>query len=362
MNDELLAELLRDSADGIHVPPASAAAARRRARQRDRRLRVGLGAGSVGVLIGGVALVAGGDDRVKPGITPGATNDSVTGLTVVVSITPSSVPGQTYTVPAGIEVTHLDRDLQRGDSGDDVKALQEQLVQLGFDTHGVDGQFGSETQMAVWAFEGAVLGRPYTEQTGVVTDEMWLRMLGWGGPPPVPFARRAIPGTHVEIYLPTQVMIVFTDGQIRLITHISSGSGEQWCEVISINTDDQGNAINPPQLKDICGVSKTPGGVFEVGRIYEGLRMGALGGMENPVFFNYGIAIHGADNVPGWPVSHGNVRIPMWVAVYFPTLVSEGDRVYVWGMDGKQPEEYTREESLPVFTYPNPNPTVTTSA
>ena len=126
-----------------------------------------------------------------------------------------------------------------------------------------------------------------------------------------------------------------------------------------------GATLPTPILTDVCGVSKTPGGIFRFYRRYEGKRLGPLGGMMNPVYFNYGIAVHGADNVPAMPVSHGAVRIPQWVAEYFPTLVNsddrDGDYVYVWGMDGKEPEEYTRDESLPIFNYANPNSTLVTT-
>jgi len=304
-----------------------------------------------------VVAMSGGKKSQEQAITgnPGTVTDGT--LTVPVSTGPQVVMGTDST----IEKTHLTRELKKGLYGEDVKALQQRLVLLGFDTHGIDGQFGTGTRMAVWAFEGLVLGRGYAEQTGIVTDELWQQMQD-----PITFrAKRAEVregATHVEIYLPIQVLMVFTDGRVRLITHISSGSGETWCEVISINTDDQGNPINPPQLKDICGVSKTPGGVFHFYRRYEGHRVGALGGMDNPIYFNYGIAVHGSDNVPNYPASHGCIRLPQWVAVFFPTLVNsdgkKGDRVYVWGLDGKEPEDYTKDEMLPVFNYPNPNSTL----
>jgi hypothetical protein len=83
--------------------------------------------------------------------------------------------------------------------------------------------------------------------------------------------------------------------------------------------------------------------------------------MYNPVYFNYGIAVHGAKNVPKEPASHGCVRINMDIAEYFPDLVKVGDAVYVWGHDGKEPEGYTRNESLPSFNQPDPNATTTTS-
>ena len=61
--------------------------------------------------------------------------------------------------------------------------------------------------------------------------------------------------------------------------------------------------------------------------------------MWNPVYFNYGIAVHGAGNVPSYPASHGCVRIPMHIGNYFPSLVKYGDQVFVF--DGiKEPEAY----------------------
>ncbi len=264
----------------------------------------------------------------------------------------------------GVAKTHLERDLKKGLYGDDVRMLQTRLAALGFDTHGIDGQFGSGTRMAVWAFEGLVYERGYKDQTGIVTDEMWQKMQE-----PITFRPRRAdvhPGaTHVEIYLPIQVMIVYTDGLLRLVTHISSGSGEQWCEVISQDTDDNGAPLPTPILKDVCGVSKTPGGVFHFYRRYEGKRLGPLGGMMNPVYFNYGIAVHGADNVPQEPASHGCIRIPQWIAEYFPTYVNsdgrKGDYVYVWGMDGREPEQNSKNDMLPVFNFKNPNSTLDTS-
>ena len=44
--------------------------------------------------------------------------------------------------------------------------------------------------------------------------------------------------------------------------------------------------------------------------------------MYNPVYFNYGIAIHGAQNVPDDPASHGCIRINNYLAEFFPDLVT----------------------------------------
>ena len=83
--------------------------------------------------------------------------------------------------------------------------------------------------------------------------------------------------------------------------------------------------------------------------------------MKNPWYFNYGIAIHGAQNVPTHPASHGCVRMSNSLADVFPTLVEKGNAVYVWGYDGREPEGYTKNEMLPSFNRPDPNATTTTT-
>jgi len=43
--------------------------------------------------------------------------------------------------------------LARGARGDLVKKIQRRLTELGFDTRGVDGTFGGDTETAVKAFQ-----------------------------------------------------------------------------------------------------------------------------------------------------------------------------------------------------------------
>jgi hypothetical protein len=102
--------------------------------------------------------------------------------------------------------------------------------------------------------------------------------------------------------------------------------------------------------------------VFRLQRYHEGKRVSPLGGMKNPWYFNYGIAIHGAENVPDHPASHGCVRISNALADVFPTLVSRGDGVYVWGYDGREPEGYSEREMLPSFNREDPTRTTTTTS
>jgi hypothetical protein len=145
----------------------------------------------------------------------------------------------------------------------------------------------------------------------------------------------------MEIYLPSQTAIVFNDDTPRLITHISTGTGKEWCE------------------KGYCSVAITPGGVYKFGRRVDGWDESVLGEMFNPVYFNYGVAVHGAYNVPLYPASHACVRIPMHIAKYFPSLVKRGDDVFVF--DGKKdPEAYGAQP--PPFNSKDPNATTTSSS
>jgi hypothetical protein len=257
-----------------------------------------------------------------------------------------------------------------GSVGGDVEQLQQRLTDLGFDPGPVDGVFGEATSQSVWAYKKLVMKTSADElrlsdNASMVTPEMWSAMQD-----PITIQPRrpnTWTNTHVEVYLPEQVLVVFTDDRPTLVTHISSGelnpdgTPATFCETVTIDTDEQARPLEEPIEKAICAESKTPGGVFEVERRYEGKRMGPLGGMLNPLYINYGIAIHGAKNVPLYPASHGCIRISNRLAEKFPGLVGNGDVVYVWGHNGKEPEANTRAESLPSFNRPDPTATTTTS-
>ena len=314
-----------------------------------------------------VAGVSGGGGGASDAPDTVVSEPVVTGLTVPPTTQPVVVFESTV---APIPKTTLSAPLTIGAAGDEVKMVQQRLTDLGFAPGPVDGYFGEGTQQAVWAYKKLVGGMESyldlarSDQATTVSPEMWQAMQD----PIVIQPRRPGSGTHVEIYLPLQVLAVFTENRPTLIAHISSGElddqgkPKQWCEVVTYDTDNQGRPLPEPKVSDECAYSKTPGGVFKFTRRVEGNRVGPLGGMYNPVYFNYGIAVHGAKNVPKEPASHGCIRINMDIAEYFPDLVDNGDAVYVWGHDGKQPEDYTKKERLPSFNAPNPNSTTTTSS
>ena len=217
----------------------------------------------------------------------------------------------------------FDRAIGQGDQGDYVAYLQQRLIDLHFDPGPLDGRFGPSVAMAVWAYQ-KLIGLSGDDVTGDVTPELWSLMQDAFVVTP----QISTPGAHLEVYLPQQVMILFKDDQPALITHISTGNNADWCE------------------KGVCGVAITPGGEYTFQRRVSGWREAELGLLYNPVYFNGGIAVHGALNVPIYPASHGCVRIPMHIAEYFPTLVETGNAVYVF--DGKEdPRTYGAQAPPP---------------
>jgi peptidoglycan hydrolase-like protein with peptidoglycan-binding domain len=286
--------------------------------------------------VAGVAVAArqgGGASSATPGDAPGAapTSEAVAADRAVVTTVPAAASSPVEKVP-------LNAVLASGSSGDDVTRLQQRLVDLAFDPGPVDGQFGPATQSAMWAYQKLVVGLSGKDVTGKVTPELWDKMQD---PTTIRPLRPNASPEHMEIYLPSQTAIVFDGDKPRLITHISTGTGKEWCE------------------KGYCSVAITPGGVYKFGRRVDGWDESVLGEMFNPVYFNYGVAVHGAYNVPLYPASHACVRLPMHIAKYFPALVKRGDDVFVF--DGKKdPEAYGAQP--PPFNTKDPNATTTTSS
>jgi len=251
----------------------------------------------------------------------------------------------------------LSRTLALGDTGDDVMQMQRRLKDIGFDPNLIDGDFGYQTLQAVWAFQKLVMRIPISGVKDEFTNEMWKVAQRDGLVRP----RRpnAQTDTHVEVYLPEQVLVVFKQDQPVVITHMSSGDNKPWCEEVTIDPGEDGNLNGTEAIKKgICGESITPAGLYYFYNRRTGTRESKLGTMWNPVYFNGGIAVHGAAQVPIRPASHGCIRIPMFISEYLQDLVAYGDRIYVF--DGVQePEKYGAP--LPPADKPDPNYTTTTS-
>lgn len=199
--------------------------------------------------------------------------------------------------------------IQSGSKGLRTRAVQQALKDQHYDPGVVDGKFGRQVTMAVWAFQ-ALHGLP---KDGIVTPELEQLILS---KPAQAMLRPELGPTHTEVDLTRQVLIVWRDGAPTLITHVSSGSQVPYCE----ETEHGRN----------CGDAVTPLGVYRYQRRIDGWRDAPLGRLYKPVYFNGGIAVHGAPSVPDHPASHGCVRIPMHIAEYFPSLVANGDTIEVF--------------------------------
>jgi lipoprotein-anchoring transpeptidase ErfK/SrfK len=221
---------------------------------------------------------------------------------------PPTTAAPTTTVAPTTQPPATVNGLTRGSSGPEVERLQRRLAELGYDPGAPDGNFGTGTTYAVWAFQ-KVHALPVD---GVVTDQVWAA-LDQPKPPPV-----LVPdggATRVEVDLRSQLLTVYQGDALRLVTHTSTGNRKRYCE------------------DGYCGTAITPAGSFRFLWRVRGWRTSHLGQLYNPVYFTWsGIAVHGANSVPNYPASHGCVRIPMHIAEYFPALVQRGDPVYV--LDG----------------------------
>lgn len=238
-----------------------------------------------------------------------------TSTTVAVDPTPTTdalppptteAPPPTTTAPPGPPPLATEEGpLQSGVEGLRTKAIQEALAAQRFDPGEPDGAFGPKTTMAVWAFQ-AYHGLP---KDGIVTDDVETLILA---APPVGMIRPDLGPTHTEVDLDRQILLVWGDGQLELITHVSTGSGVAYCE------------------RGHCGDAVTPTGDHRYQRRIAGERRAPLGVLYSPVYFVGGIAVHGAPSVPNHPASHGCVRIPMHISAYFQDLVVDGESIAVF--------------------------------
>jgi hypothetical protein len=283
-----------------------------------------------------VALVAAGCSGSHGNVSvSGTTTSTLAGSSPVgdpstATATTADPPSTTTTT---IVKTPIGRTLSIGSRGNDVKMVQQRLKDMHFEPGPINGTFTLTMTQAVWAFQH-LMGVPGTKADGKVTPALWSQMQD-----PLVLNPQKDGANHLEIYLPMQVAVLYTNGQPSLITHISSGNGRDWCS------------------NGVCGKAITPGGVYSFGRRISGWHQSDLGEMYNPVYFNYGIAVHGELSVPNYPASHGCIRIPMAVSQYFPSLVHTGDAVYVF--DGvKDPSAYGPQP--PPWNTKDPNATTTT--
>lgn len=226
-------------------------------------------------------------------------SDPTTSTTVTAPTTTTAPPTTTTTVPA-------DGRLLPGMQGEPVRALQQRLVALHYDPGKVDGRYAGGLTSAVMAFQKVSRmprnGRATVDVLAAIaaaTDPAPL--LADGGP------------TRIEVDFKRQVLFFWKDGTLARILPVSTGNGKRYCE------------------EGICGVAVTPSGSFRIERRIKGKRKSYLGLLYDPLYFYGGFAIHGSPSVPGYPASHGCVRIPMHVSRWMFDNVPNRTPVYLIG-------------------------------
>ena len=179
-----------------------------------------------------------------------------------------------------------------------VRTLQRRLAALKYYPGAIDGHFSTNTLEAVWAFQQSQ-GLPGQDYVSAAMQ----RALAHPRAPRV--LDRAAGPNRIEVNLHTEVLVLYRNNKIQLISHVSSGGGYYFCS--------PGGG---------CGYAVTPTGHFHTLSFYPGWLSVPLGYMYNSVFFiGTAFAIHGETDVPLGPVSHGCVRIPMDIAAFFHKLV-----------------------------------------
>lgn len=197
--------------------------------------------------------------------------------------------------------------MSRGDSGDEVRAIQQRLVDMGYWIATVDGNFGTLTVQAVMAFQ-KITGLPIT---GAVDPTTKAHIEAAQRPAP-----RSTTGTLIEIDKTRQVLFVVTNGQTQWVFNTSTGTEQPYTH--------EGRTY----------LADTPPGRWSIFRQVDGERESELGILWRPKYFHSdGIAIHGSSSVPGYPASHGCVRLTNQAMDYLwaSGLAPIGRDVWVYG-------------------------------
>jgi len=193
----------------------------------------------------------------------------------------------------------------------DVRQAEQWLADLGYWTGPIDGVWDDVSRHALVAFQKV----QHAKATGRLTRAEY-NALSVAAPP-----RPRELGQHVEVDLARQVLfLVDADGKVGNILPISSGSGKTFHE----NGYPETHAV-------------TPCGHLEVYAKASGWKTSPLGEMHNPMYIVGGIAIHGSQDVPAYPASHGCIRIPMFGSHVLPRMVPNHTPVYVYGCKGERP-------------------------
>jgi peptidoglycan hydrolase-like protein with peptidoglycan-binding domain len=244
------------------------------------------------------------------GFTSGAAPAAPVAFAKPAATTAPAAATLSTTVAAAAAYAPPTRTLAPGMKGADVKALQQRLWSLKYYLGTIDGQFGGNTQAALWAFQ-AINGIKVTGVVDAATKNALVHPKAYKSPSYA--GKRA---NRVEVSQALEVLVLFKNNTISLISHVSSGGGYYY------NCGSAG-----------CSRAVTPNGTYNTTVYMPGWVKVPLGEMYNPVFFISTVfAIHGDTYVPRGPASHGCVRVPMVVAgVFHKQFKTPGEQVHIYG-------------------------------
>ena len=177
---------------------------------------------------------------------------------------PAEVPSGTYP------------QLGQGSRGQLVQWLKQRLAGMSYDVGRVNDSYDEPTKDAVIAFQKV----ERLSRDGHAGAQVWGRIFS----ATEPNLHYTGGGDRVEIDLTRQVLFLVQGGKLTKILPISSGM-PGW---------------------------NTPTGTFAVQRKIPTWHEAPLGLLYMPSFFYQGFAIHGSGSVPGYPASHGCIRVPVW--------------------------------------------------
>jgi peptidoglycan hydrolase-like protein with peptidoglycan-binding domain len=202
--------------------------------------------------------------------------------------------------------------VKRGHTGDDTTALQNRLLELGYWLDNADGRYGDVTFQAVMAFQKHNGLKPTGTADQETVDALTSATVRVSG---------AAIGDEIEVDLTKQVLYIVRGGLTMWALNTSTGSGKPYVEADLKHPGEQ-----------VSGDAKTHPGEFKVTREQsEGWWQSPLGQLYRPKYFDGGIAVHGARNVPNYPASHGCVRVslPAMDYIWAENLMPKGSKVWV---------------------------------
>lgn len=182
---------------------------------------------------------------------------------------------------------------QEGECSRRVSTFQRSLSALGYAVGAIDGCYGTATSGGLRALQHAE-GLPSSGKATAATLRALRR-----AEPPRPAVRGE--GTHIEVDLGRQLLLVVTDGKLEAAYAVSTGR---------------------PGFE-------TPRGRFKVTR--KEVRSWSVPysvWLPWASYFNQGIAVH-AGVLPGYPASHGCVRVPAPFASHIFRRMPVGTMVVV---------------------------------